>query len=135
MVPHFLGTGWSFPPSFSLADGTVQMVSGEEDIRQSLGIIFSTNLGERVMRHDFGCNLYSMAFETITIAHRTQLRDLIEIAVLENEPRIVLEKISIEADPHIAGLVLISLDYLIPATNARGNWVYPYYLNEGSQPV
>lgn len=53
----FLGTGWSFPPTFNNISGTVEMVSDEKDIFQSLHILLSTQLKERVMRSDFGCDL------------------------------------------------------------------------------
>ena len=46
----FLGRGWSFPPEFGPGGAEVAMVAGEEDIAQSLSILFGTALGERVMR-------------------------------------------------------------------------------------
>ena len=46
----FLGKGWSFPPAFDKKLGSVEMVSMEEDIRQSLEIYFGTKPGERIMR-------------------------------------------------------------------------------------
>ena len=46
----FLGTGWSFPPAFDRESGSVEMVQEEEDIRQSLEILLSTSIGERVMQ-------------------------------------------------------------------------------------
>ena len=41
----FLGTGWSFPPTFSRASLSVLMVKDNQDIHQSLYILFSTRLG------------------------------------------------------------------------------------------
>ena len=46
----FLGTGWSFPPSFNKNLLSVEMVSDETDIKQSLKIYLSTKVGERIMR-------------------------------------------------------------------------------------
>ena len=40
----FLGRGWSFPPTFSKEKADIEMVSKEEDIRQSLIIFFNTKL-------------------------------------------------------------------------------------------
>ena len=34
----FLGTGWSFPPTFHIESKGVQMVSDEVDIKQSIEI-------------------------------------------------------------------------------------------------
>ena len=53
----FLGTGWKFPPEFNNQTGTVEMVSDYTDIKESLDILLSTSLGERVMQPDYGCNL------------------------------------------------------------------------------
>ena len=36
----FLGRGWSFPPTFRKEMADIEMVSKEEDIRQSLQIFF-----------------------------------------------------------------------------------------------
>ncbi|GAB7202250.1 hypothetical protein [Dickeya oryzae] len=45
----FLGTGWGFPPQFDTATHSIGMVSGDEDIRQSLALLLSTRPGERIM--------------------------------------------------------------------------------------
>ena len=42
----FLGRGWSFPPRFTPGGAAVAMVSDEEDIQQSLGLLFATRRGE-----------------------------------------------------------------------------------------
>ena len=43
---EFLGRGWSFPPKFERNDEVLelQMVSLEEDIRESLSILLSTSV-------------------------------------------------------------------------------------------
>ena len=68
---NFLGTGWSFPPSFNNEIASIELVSDEEDINQSLNILLSTSLGERVMQPRYGCNLEDYLFEplSITILH------------------------------------------------------------------
>ncbi len=128
----FLGTGWSFPPTFDKKIGTVLMVSEEEDIVQSLQILLGTRTGERVMRPEFGCNLDIIMFEPITKGLITYIKDLIETAVLYHEPRIELNVVNINTMQVYEGLVLIELDYTIRATNSRFNLVYPYYLEEGN---
>jgi len=56
-IKSFLGTGWSFPPEFDPVSGSVVLVSNEKDIGESLDILLSTSLGERVMQPRYGCNL------------------------------------------------------------------------------
>ena len=45
----FIGTGWSFPPAFDKATASVELRTGIADVEESLRIIFTTQLGERVM--------------------------------------------------------------------------------------
>ena len=57
-----IGTGWSFPPRFvKNPDGSsVEMVSGEVDIEESMNIILSTNLEERFIHPDSGADLRNL---------------------------------------------------------------------------
>ena len=47
----FLGTGWSFPPTFNKNLGVVKMVSDEIDIKESLQIYLNTLLLVLVYRY------------------------------------------------------------------------------------
>lgn len=125
----FLGRGWSFPPV--LTEDGVRMSSYEKDIEESLRILFSTSPGERVNRYDYGCPLRRYAFEPITTQTITRMRNDITRAVILFEPRITLEEVSFEEQPE-KGLLLIRLAYTVVRTNNRGNMVYPFYLNEGT---
>ncbi len=127
----FLGTGWSFPPEFSKNSGTVNMTSGEEDIRQSLEILFSTELGERLIEPDFGCSIKNMVFEPVDATLSAYMENLISDAITYHEPRIVLEEININEDPE-NGTLVIELEYKIPETNTRSNFVFPFYKDEGT---
>lgn len=130
----FLGTGWSFPPSFSARGGEVHVVSGEDDIEQSLGILLATQRSERVMQESFGCDLNEFLFTEISQGTIGRLRSFIEDAILHHEPRIVLNDIEVSESGAEAGLLLISIDYTIRATNSRFNMVYPFYINEAASP-
>ena len=125
----FLGTGWSFPPTFEQDTGTVKMVSGEEDIVQSLEIILSTYPRERIMQPDFGCELSQFIFEEMSQGTLTGIKGIISDALLYHEPRIYVEDININESEQ-DGLLLISITYTVRATNSRFNLVYPFYINE-----
>ena len=129
----FLGQGWAFPPDFSLRDKGVKMVREEEDIQQSLQILFSTSLGERVMQYDYGCDLHAMVFEKLDTNTMTLLKDTLETAIIYHEPRIKL--ISIEAENALknGGFIEFMIEYYIRTTNTRTNFVFPFYLNESTQ--
>jgi len=128
----FLGTGWSFPPTFNNISGTVEMVSDEKDIFQSLHILLSTQLKERVMRSDFGCDLSALLYENITVTLLTKIKGIIENAILLYEPRIDLINIDFYTEETINGVINIEIVYKIRATNSRKNYVFPYYLEEGT---
>lgn len=117
------------PPT--LTDGGVAMAAYEEDIEQSLRVLFSTSPGERVCRYDYGCPLRRYAFEPITTETTVRMRSDIARAVILFEPRITLEEVSFEEQP-AEGVLLIHLSYTVIRTNNRNNMVYPFYLNEGT---
>lgn len=128
----FLGTGWSFPPSFNKSLTQVEMLSDEVDIQSSLHILLTTRLGERVMQPTYGCNLDDLVFESLTSTFKSYIRDLVKTAILFHEPRIKLNKVELDDSRDIEGIILISVDYTVRTTNTRFNFVFPYYKNEGT---
>lgn len=134
----FLGTGWAFPPRFDKGSGTVELVSDVEDICQSLHILLSTSLGERVMQPTYGCNLKDYQFEPVNNTFLGFLEDLVERAILFFEPRIVVDNITITQPDDFElyeGKLRITVSYLIANTNSRNNFVYDFYLREADRPI
>ncbi|SFD73839.1 hypothetical protein SAMN05518672_10312 [Chitinophaga sp. CF118] len=138
----FLGCGWSFPPTFRKdndgSDCHAVMVVGREDIEQSLHILLSTSLGERVMIPEFGCNLADFQFEAINNTLIGFITDLVSNAILYYEARIKLDSISVtESDSWdaIQGFLRINVEYTIRATNSRYNFVYDFYLQDGNTDI
>lgn len=131
-VPPFLGTGWSFPPTFSPGVWSVQLVSGEEDVRQSLHVLLTTTIGERLMHPTYGCDLKPYVFEAVNTTLLAYIRDLVRNAILQHEPRIKLEGVAVE-DQTIEGRLIIQVDYAIRTTNTRHNFVFPFYRAEGTE--
>ena len=131
----FLGRGWSFPPSFNRSSGETSMVEARVDIDQSLEILLSTSLGERVMQPDYGCNLKDYQFSPMDASFIGMLKDMVNNAILYYEPRIKVESITVtksDGQEAVEGKVLIAIDYLVRGTNSRFNFVYDFYLNEGA---
>ncbi|HAW21473.1 MAG TPA: hypothetical protein DCX14_14925 [Flavobacteriales bacterium] len=129
---NFLGTGWSFPPSFDKHAKAVRMVGEEEDIEQSLRIILLTSFGERVMRPDFGSNLSLINFRAMGGNTVNELRTYVEHSVLHFEPRVTLHQVDVNQDGIYDGVLKIKLDYTIRKINIRTNIVFPYYFKEGT---
>lgn len=126
---QFLGKGWAFPVSFGNQGRSVAVAEAEEDIRQSLQILLSTSLGERVLRPTFGWKREALMFEPLSTSFGAYLAHEIENAILFFESRIELNRVDFEASNDQAGLILIRLDYTIRTTNTRINLVYPFYLD------
>ncbi|NOQ74241.1 MAG: hypothetical protein GQ574_19690 [Crocinitomix sp.] len=125
----FLGMGWAFPPTFIKASKTVVMLTDETDIRNSLEILISTRIGERVLQPQYGSGLSDLIFDSLDTGKITLITDLLKDAILYHEPRIKPDKIILE-NTSLEGLVNIHIAYTISATNSTYNLVYPFYLNQ-----
>ena len=126
----FLGVGWAFPVALD-GRGCVALATHEEDIRQSIRIILGTNLGERLMRPDFGSGIRAFVFESISTTTLTLLRTRVEDALIKWEPRINVERVEVALPGSLRNQVNISIDYRVRSTNTFYNLVYPFYLEEG----
>ena len=127
----FLGTGWAFPPAFDRRSKGALMVTQVQDVHESLHILMSTVPGERVMQPGYGCGLQRMVFESMNESTLTEMRNLIEKAVLFFEVRVTLERVDFDTADTLEGVLRIELEYTIRSTNTRHNLVYPLYLHEG----
>ena len=128
----FLGTGWSFPPRFSDTLSGVEMVSDEDDIKQSLFILLSTRPGERITNLQYGCNLHDILFRKIDATTMGLIEEVIKNAVLYFEPRITLKDVIIDESSQKDGILYIKLNYIVRKTNIRSNIVFPFYKIEGT---
>jgi phage baseplate assembly protein W len=131
---NFLGRGWSFPPRFDGKYSQLEMVEMDEDVRESLFVLFSTRPGERPTNPDFGCRIHELIWRPMNEATIFLIKEAIEAAVADYEPRIQIEEINIDTDER-AGTIFIHLDYTVTKVNVRTNIVYPYYKIEGTDIV
>lgn len=131
----FLGRGWKFPVEFKKGKseaGTVVMLQGEEDIRNSLEVLFSTRSGERIMHTSYGSALETFLFMPVNKSVITYIQAIITDEILFNEPRIILNEVEIEQAVTEAGRLDITIVYTVNATNNRYNYVFPFYINEAT---
>jgi hypothetical protein len=83
----------------------------------------------------YGCNLNDYLFESLNASLIGFISDLVRNAILYFEPRIKAEKIEVtpvDSVDLLEGRFTISVDYSIPGTNSRYNYVYDYYLTEAN---
>jgi phage baseplate assembly protein W len=130
----FLGVGWGFPVALDPNNGRTAMVAAEVDIEQAIRIILATAPGERAMRPDFGCGANELVFEALDTATFTRVQKAVSDALTRFEPRVELLAVSVDPTQAANGLLLVSIDYRVRATNQSGNMVYPFYFREGGGP-
>ncbi len=127
----FIGRGWQFPIEFNREKGTVELVDGEEIIRNSLDVLFKTNAGERVMHPAYGSELSYFLFASVNTSTLTYMEHVIRNAILFNEPRINVREVMITASNE-EGRFDVTVVYTIAVTNNRYNYVFPFYINEAT---
>jgi Bacteriophage baseplate protein W len=99
--------------------GGVEMVEEHASIRQAILLLLSTRPGERVMRPDYGCDLYQLAFSPNDDTTAGLAIHYVRRAIDRWEPRV--EVVSLEAgrDEMYADRLDIVLEYRVRATRRR----------------
>lgn len=135
---EFLGRGWSFP--LQLDHGQPAMVELQEDVRQAIRIILGTQPGERVMRPEFGTPLRELIFEPVNVTTCELVRTRVKQSLQRWEPRIDVLSVVVDLGTGGSGFerirsgrLNIEIQYRIRSTNTEDNFVYPFYLIEGSR--
>ena len=124
----FLGKGLSFPLHTN-SKGEVALVTGAEEIEQSIRIILGTMPGERVMRPTFGCQAHELLFEPRNATTFGLLQDYVREALLMWEPRIEVKNVFVVNEDSPSAL-LAEIEYEIKATHDSRSIVYPFYIDE-----
>ena len=132
MANEFTGTGWRFP-ILPDATGTLSYVSGDVNVEQSLRILLLTELGQRVMRPDFGSKAARLVFAPGSLQYLGQLETTVREAIRDGEPRIEVEEVRAEVNPNDETRVSVKLAYKVRPTNTRHNLVFPFYLGSVGQ--
>ena len=130
---EFMGRGLKFPLQIDPKTGKIAMVSEEEDIAESIGIIIHTVQGERVMRPDFGSNVLDYIFSAASDSMRQSLAFDLKEQLGYLEPRIDDIDVRCKETNELEGAIIVELSYRVRSTNNRYNRVYPFYKTEGSE--
>ncbi|HTO14882.1 MAG TPA: GPW/gp25 family protein [Edaphocola sp.] len=125
---EILGKGWAFPPQFNSETNETKMVDGIEDINESLYILFTTEIGERVMQPNYGSALKTMLFESINEHFKSYMRLVLSRSIGLYEARIKPIKLDFSEDEVLEGRYLMNLEYIVLETQQKNNFVYPFYL-------
>jgi uncharacterized protein len=113
-----LGRGIAFPPRVG-ADGRVAWSEGEDNIRDAIRIVLSTERRERLRLPDFGAGLGRLLFEPNTVATRHRIEQLIELALAAWEPRISVASVDVEPDAEDPQGAVATIAYTLVATQVQ----------------
>jgi phage baseplate assembly protein W len=123
----FIGTGWAYPVRVN-ARGGLALASGPEEIDGSIRMILETAPGERVMRPEFGCQIWDLLFAPVNPNVLGLMAQAVRDAVRQWEPRVELEEVFPRPDPTDAARVNIEVTYRVKTTNDLRNLVFPFYV-------
>jgi phage baseplate assembly protein W len=111
------GRGIGFPPRVT-PDGRIAWSEGETNVRESIRIILLTDERERLRLPEFGGGLSRYLFEPNTATTRQSIRDRIQRALAEWEPRIRVESVAVDPDPKDREGAIATITYRLVATRA-----------------
>ncbi len=126
----FLGQGLGFPIGVT-PRGRLALASGEAKVEQSIWLILSTALGERLMRPDLGCAAHNELFGPATAATIARIKDQVRRCLTAYEPRIAVLDVTAEQSVSEPNVLMIRIDYRLRSNNAMTNLVYPFFIREG----
>ena len=125
----FLGTGVAFPIGVN-QNGEIKKSAYERSIEESIKIILSTKLGERLMRPDFGCRIHELIFAPNSATTQNLAIYYVSEALKKWENRILLQNVDVNENIADETTLVIEIEYKIADTNSFYNLVYPFYLIE-----
>ena len=128
----FIGIGWSSPPTFVKGSDTVIMTKDVQNINENIKLLFSTRTGERVFNAKYGTKLSKLVFAAKNSLLENEIKESLSRAVKLYEPRVIVDHIAIDSGDREDGFILINLSYTVRKINSRHNYVYPFYINEGT---
>ena len=121
-----IGRGWTFPIK-PAPGGHLTLTGGEDKIRQSLWILLSTSLGERVMLPNYGCGIHDLVFASADPTLAGVIAQEVRASLRRWEPRIEISDVLVTFDPDDPRLVHIDVRYVLSRTNDPRNLVVPFY--------
>lgn len=96
--------------------GGIELVEGENAVRQSIRLLLSTIPGERVMRPDYGCDLYKVMFGPNDQTTAGLAIHYVRKAIAKWEPRVQVLKLDATYDNDFPERLNIVLDYRVLST-------------------
>lgn len=125
-MSELIGTGWAFPLTVG-AQGGLSLATDKNEIEQSIVIILSTGIGERVMRPTFGSRLSELLFEPCNKQTLSLAEQYVGDALGMWEPRIEVNEVVASLSDESRGMLYVDIDYTVKTINDKRSLVYPFY--------
>jgi uncharacterized protein len=109
---------WRFDAlsGISVAPGRVEMVDGDDAVRQGIFLLLSTTPGERVMRPEYGCELQRVLFSPNDDSTAGLAIHYVRQAIERWEPRVDIVRLDAEANRDRPEQLDIALEYRVRST-------------------
>lgn len=121
----FLGKGISL--NFGVdSNGGLRFSSYEKSVEESIDIILSTRIGERVYNYKFGCRVHELMFEPNNVRTQALAARFVKEALDNFEPRIIVTNVDAYSESEKS--LNINITYVLIESNKEYNLVYPFYL-------
>lgn len=113
------GGGVAFPPRPGAGGSGLATSEGPANVRECVRIILTTEPGERPARPQFGAGLGRFLGEPNAPSTWRLIRDRVERALADWEPRVRVESVEVGADPRDPGGATVTITYRLVATGDR----------------
>lgn len=100
--------------------GALELVGGEDSVRQAILLLLTTRLGERVMRPDYGCELYRLGFWPNDDTTGGLAIHFVRQALEQWEPRVDVVRLDAQRDPEYPERLDVMLEYRVRTTQQVG---------------
>jgi phage baseplate assembly protein W len=107
--------------------GGIEMVEESASIRQAILLLLSTIPGERVMRPDYGCDIYRLIFSPNDDTTAGLAIYYVRRALERWEPRIQIIRIDADRSPEAPELLEVIIEYRVVASQQLQ--ILPFSIN------
>lgn len=105
--------GFSLPFRIHPSSGGVVQAGGPEKLKENIIHILMTNVGERVMRRDYGGGVHQLVHDPNNDVLRAIVQHQIAKTIGQWEPRVQLRNVTVTQDE---GVLIAELSYVIRQT-------------------
>lgn len=111
--------------------GGIELVGGADAVRQAILLLISTRPGERVMRPEYGCHLFRLAFAPNDDTTAGLAIHYVRVALDRWEPRIAVLQLDANRNAEHQSRLDIHLQYRLRSRAGQENLTLAYDLQTG----